>query len=243
MKKLIKNLIFNSLKKTGYELVRVGIQNQYSMEGGLFRCTHRGLRINTVVDIGASDGSWSRLCRKYLPAARYLLIEAQEPHKPALETFCEEYENAEYIIAAAGRKSGKIYFNNSDLFGGLASETPFEKNTIEVPVTTIDSEVESRHLEPPFLIKLDTHGYEIPILEGASETIKQSNLLIIETYNYRLTNDSLRYYEIAKYLADKGFSTIELVDLMLRKKDQSLWQMDTFYIPSKSKEFDYNSYD
>lgn len=243
MKRIIKKILYAVLKKRGYEIVHSpDIKDQFSMEGALYRCSQRGLHINTVIDVGASNGCWSILCKKWLPDAKYLLIEAQEPHKPGLDAFCSEFPDSEYILAAAGRKTGKIYFDNSELFGGVASDTPFEKNCIEVPVTSIDIEVKKRHLKPPFLIKLDTHGYEIPILEGASETIKQSNLLVIETYNYRLTNDSLKYYEMAEYLHKIGFSTIEMVDLMLRLKDKSFWQMDTFFIPSGSSEFDYNAY-
>ena len=41
-------------------------------------------------------------------------------------------------------------------------------------------------LPGPHLIKLDTHGYEVPILCGATETLRNTNLLVIETYNFRL---------------------------------------------------------
>lgn len=241
--KRIKKLILYYLKRKGYELVHANFKNQFSMEDALARCVSRGLQVNTVIDVGASNGCWSRICRKYLPNAYYLLIEAQEPHKNALASFCTEFPNSQFIIAAAGKNIGKIYFDNSGLFGGVASDVPFEGNCIEVPVTNINYEIQKRSLKPPFLIKLDTHGYEIPILEGASEILSKSNLLIIETYNYRITDTSLTYFELAQYLEDKGFSTIELADLMLRQKDKSFWQMDTFFIPSDSREFDTNTYE
>ncbi len=243
MKKILKKIIKIYLQKKGYDLISKDLSRQHTMEGALYRCSLRGMQINTVIDVGASNGIWSRLCHKYLPDAQYLLIEAQLPHKEALDKFCQEFRNAEYIISAAGDKIGTIYFDNSDLFGGLASPTPFKNNCIKVPVTTIDHEVHARDLQPPYLIKLDTHGYEIPILEGAFETLHKSNLLIIETYNYRITENSLKYFELAQYLEGKGFSTIELADLMLRKKDNSFWQMDTFFIPSGSREFDTNTYE
>jgi hypothetical protein len=39
-----------------------------------------------------------------------------------------------------------------------------------------------------------------------------------------------------------GFSSIEMVDLITRPFDKSFWQMDTFFIPSNSKEFNYRGY-
>jgi hypothetical protein len=66
--------------------------------------------------------------------------------------------------------------------------------------------------------------------------------VIIETYNYQLTGDSFRFWELCSYMDQLGFVPIEMVDLMLREYDHSFWQMDTFFIPVDSKEFSYNKY-
>lgn len=231
------------LKKFNLYYRPVNVEMPFTMQGALDRCISRGIKINTVIDVGASNGCWSELCLKQLPKANYLLIEAQEPHKKELEVFIASHKSAEFVIAAAGNRQGKIYFDNGGLFAGIASEEPLVTNCIEVPVTTIDHEVKERKLSPPYCIKLDTHGFEVPILEGATETLKQTNLVIIETYNYQLTKDSLKYYQMNEYMEKLGFMSIEMVDLMLRKKDNSLWQMDIFYIPSNSKEFLDNTYE
>lgn len=240
---MIKNIVKRGFEKLGYRIQKIpAIESQFTMEGALKRCLNRGITIHSVIDVGASDGRWSRLCMKYLPNAKYLLIEAQEAHKAGLDKLKAENDKVDYVLAAAGRRKGKIYFDNSGLFGGLASETPFEKNCIEVPVVTIDEEVKQRQLKSSYLIKLDTHGFEIPILEGAINVLKEAELIIIESYNYKLTNDSLKYFQMCEYMEKLGFSTIEMVDFMLRKHDHSLWQMDIFFIPSKRKEFLYTSF-
>jgi FkbM family methyltransferase len=95
------------------------------MFSALKRCINRGINIKTVIDVGASDGRWSRECLKSVPSARYLLIEAQEPHRAGLDEFIKGGVNLEYVLAAAGNREGKIFFNNAGLFGGLASESPF----------------------------------------------------------------------------------------------------------------------
>lgn len=224
--------LFNSI---GYDVTRR--DSSFTMGGALRRCSSRGISVNTVIDVGASDGRWSELCMEVFPHAQYLLIEANVAHKRGLDSFIRHHPNGEYILAAAGRTCGRIFFESSDLFGGSASDIP-GKNSAEIPVTTIDSEVKARGLKPPFLIKLDTHGYEVPIIEGALQTLPDTSLIIVETYNYRLTPSGMRYFEMASYMERLGFSTIEMADLLLRKKDRSLWQMDTFYIPSQSREFE-----
>lgn len=171
------------------------------------------------------------------------MVEAQKEHEEKLKIYADANERVGYVIAAAGRENGEIYFDNSSLFGGLASETPLEEEHVVVPVVSLDSEVKKRNLKPPYLLKLDTHGFEIPILEGASEVIKQSSLIIIETYNFKLTKDSLRFYEMCAYMKELGFSPVEMIDPMLRKYDDAFWQMDTFFIPSSDKMFMYNQYE
>lgn len=240
---MLKERLKKTLGKLGYRLQKGDPAMDLTMSAALERCRRRGTKVGTVVDVGASDGSWTRECLKYFPDANYLLIEAQQPHQPALESFVAGKPKVKYIIAAAGRKDGKIFFDNTALFGGLASETPLEGQYIEVPVVSIDEELKRRGLPGPYLIKLDTHGFEVPILEGATASLKSSSLVIIETYNFILAKDSLRFFEMGQFMKERGFLTIEMVDFILRSRDKSIWQMDTFYIPANSTEFNYNTFD
>jgi FkbM family methyltransferase len=240
---MIKKLLKNIFSVLGYRLEKSHNERALTMNQALSRCVARGVKVDTIIDIGASDGSWTRDCLKYFPNAYYLMVEAQEPHKAALEKFSNERKNVEYVLAAAGRTDGKIYFDNSALFGGLASETPLKGSYIEVPVVSIDEEVKRRNLRGPYLVKLDTHGFEVPILEGAEKIVKNASLVIIEAYNYKLTDTSLRFYELCEYMKKLGFFTIEMVDFILRKRDNSFWQMDIFFVPCTNDEFKSNSFD
>jgi FkbM family methyltransferase len=240
---MIKSGIKKAFNKLGYSLERFDETRSLTMNAAIARCVQRGVKVNTIVDVGASDGRWTRDCMRYLPDANYLLIEAQDPHRENLEKLRREKTQVDFVLAAAGNKEGKIYFDNSALFGGLASDNPLKGGSIEVPVVTIDNELKKRKLAGPYAIKLDTHGYEVPILEGAAETLKNASLVIIEVYNYQLTPTSLRYFEMCQYMKNLGFLSVELVDFVLRDRDSSFWQMDAFFIPEKSAGFSHNSFD
>jgi FkbM family methyltransferase len=213
-----------------------------STEAALLRTQRRNTSITTVIDVGASDGRWSLDAMKYYPHASYYLIEAQQQHEKALMALRQRKKNLQYVIAAAGARLGEIYFDAEDLFGGVASENPVNEKSLRIPVITIDSIVQKHNLKGPFLLKLDTHGYEVPIFEGASETLCSSSLIIVETYNFKLTSDSLRFHEICFYLEKKGFRCIDISEPMFRSRDQAFWQIDLFFIPIDSSEFEYNNY-
>jgi FkbM family methyltransferase len=214
-----------------------------STDRALQRIVARGLDVSSVIDVGASNGMWSAVAMKYYPRARYCLIEAQKVHEPALREFCRTHTNAEFVLRAAGDTPGEIYFDECDPFGGVASKTPTQWATSILPVTTIDAEVEARQLVPPYLVKLDTHGFEIPIFEGARTVLEQTNLIVVEVYNFRISTESLLFFEMCAFLKQKGFNVIDISEPMWRKYDGSFWQMDLFFIPSDRPEFSYNSYE
>lgn len=248
---MLKKIIQSLFHRLGYQVNKlssipmqyVAVENKFTMPKAIERVAQRNIEINTVIDVGASDGRWSESCIMHYPQANYLLIEAQQAHEKGLQAFKALYANANYVIAAAGNKIGEIYFDNSGLFGGLAADVPFEGNCIVVPVTTIDEQVKKYQLQAPYLIKLDTHGYEVPILEGARETLKKANIVIIETYNFQIAKDSLRFWEMCNYMEDLGFLPIDMVDFMHRKKDNAFWQMDTLFIRKDRAEFQSNDYE
>lgn len=222
---------------------KIGVaRDTLSLSASLKRCSRRGLQIGSVIDVGASDGRWSRVARKYFPQAACLLIEAQEEHRQALERMKAQVQRVDYVIAAAGDKPGNIYFDAEDLFGGLASLTPVGRHCRVVPMITVDDEVSDRGLSPPYLLKLDTHGFELPILEGSRNTLAAASLVVIEAYNFKLTADSLKFHEMCTYMEEKGFSCIDIIEPMHRPGDKVFWQMDLVFMPSDSAVFTSNSY-
>ncbi|MCW5519190.1 FkbM family methyltransferase [Aureitalea sp. L0-47] len=243
---MIKKTINKILGSMGYKLVKSlaeAPRNHFTIDRALGRARNRNLKINTVIDVGASDGRWAENCMKFFPEASYLLVEAQPAHEEVLNKFITTKTKAEYVLAAAGPSDGEVYFDDSQLFGGIASKEKTSDTMKALPQISLDKEVERRNLNGPFLLKLDTHGFEVPILRGASDVLKETELLIIETYNFKLTDESLRFWEMCTYLDSLGFAVIDQADLMLRKKDHSFWQMDIFFIPKDNVIFEYNKYE
>jgi len=234
----LKSNIKKLLASRGYALVRLDAQ-QYlgTMDDAMRTIAKRKHSFNTVIDVGASDGHWTASLMKYFPLCHYLLVEAQPVHEKDLQRFSNEHENAKFVLAAAGETPGQIYFDASDPFSGQASYTPYASNNIQVPVTTIDSETGARGLTGPYLIKLDTHGFEVPILKGASRTLKETDVIVMECYNFRIAKECLLFFEMCIFLKELGFRCIDLVDVLHRPHDDSLWQMDLVFVKDSRPEF------
>jgi FkbM family methyltransferase len=213
-----------------------------SLRAALDRCRQRTQQIGTLIDVGASNGSWSIMARGFFPGMACFMIEAQAEHEPALKKLRAADDSFDYIIAAAGDSDGFVHFQEGDLFGGVAVHSPSGTGLRQVPMVRLDSLLRSRSLQGSFLLKLDTHGFEVPILEGAGEVLAQTSLLVVEVYNFQLTPESLRFHEMCAYLENRGFRCIDICDPLFRKKDGALWQMDLFFAPADSVWFSTNSY-
>jgi FkbM family methyltransferase len=229
------------LRSRGLLRTSPGEKDRLSLDAALSRFRARDIPIATVIDVGASDGRWSLSVKKHFPDARYILVEAQAAHAPALDRLKRASGNIDYVIAAASDRVGSVFFAAGDLFGGVASHEP-RQDMVEVPAITVDALLRDRGLPPPYLLKLDTHGFEVPILEGAAESLRQTQLVVVEAYNFRIENESLLFHEMCGYMGGKGFRCIDLCDPMHRPKDGALWQFDLFFLPAAREEFTSNRY-
>jgi len=215
----------------------------FSMDEALRRLSSFIGASGTIIDVGASDGHWTRMALKHYPKRKYFLIDARAEHESALQALSQE-KGIRYEIAAAGDTIGQINFHvTEDLFGGVASHEQFvQGENRTVPVVTLDECIRKYHLQSPYIIKLDTHGFEIPILEGAGYALQHADALVIEVYNFNICKGSLKFPDLCRYLEGKGFMTIGLADPMNRKYDDAFWQMDLLFVRKNNKAFDYNNY-
>jgi FkbM family methyltransferase len=207
----------------------------------LRRIARRGLDVATVIDVGASNGSWSADVMTIFPLAQYLLIEAQDAHLPALQDFVKKHPNSNFVLKAAGSELGFIYFDADTLFGGQAHRNP-EPGFISIPVTTVDHEIATRGCSGPYLLKLDVHGYEIPILKGATQVLSHASLVVIECYNFLIAEESLLFYDMCRHMHALGFRVIDISEPLWRLRDGAFWQIDFFFVPSSRPEFQFNTY-
>lgn len=237
MKVLLKKLV----NYFGYNITR-NIPPRTSMKQSIEWLQKSGFSIGTVLDVGASNGSWSKDCMLYFPEANYILFEPQTCHSEALDRLEKGSGGKIKIVKkAVGQKTGKTYFDITDPMGGALADSKTSQ-TVEVNLTSIDDTIYETGIKGPYLLKLDTHGFEIPILEGAAKALNECEILIIEAYNYNLTNESVLFWQLCDYLHKKGFRPIDLVDVSYRKFDNSLWQMDLVFIKSSWSGYQHNSY-
>ena len=152
---------------------------------------------NTVLDIGAWNGFWTKNCKEFWPKAHYTCIEAGPKHKTKLKKCANEVH-----IAVLGNKNKKVtmYFNKAGYTKGasIINRTPYSE---ERNMETLESLVGLRRYD---FIKQDVQGAEMLIMEGAPEIFKRATYVLNEVEN----ND---VKEMNAYMKKLGFNNSEII--------------------------------
>ena len=181
-----------------------------------------------VYDLGAAEGNWTINAKTVWPNAKFILVEPLVEQKVTLENLCLTNENLIYIQGAAGAKEDKMTISvSSDLDGSGFYGTG---NLREVAIYSLDQINMLYQLTGSYFLKFDTHGFELPILQGAKETLKNTVGIIMECYNYKISPTAILFQHMILKMENLGFRVFDMVNILRRPKDQSIWQCDIIFL-------------
>ncbi len=187
--------------------------------------------IESIIDIGASNGIWTREATQFFPTARVALLEPHPYHHEKLAEFCNKSPHQHVMV----QKAASNGVGHAELFDDApwSSCIVDAKNdqTFRVPRTTVSRVVSDLQLERPILVKIDTHGHEREIVEGCP--LDDVAAFIIEAYLMDNTN-SVRFWELCAFMAESGFRPIDIVDPYYCGV---LWEVDIVFLHAEHQVF------
>lgn len=154
-----------------------------------------GFQPTTIYDIGASNTVWSVMAHAVFPKARLELFEplaeisdaylhGKRTH-PAVRQFLEQ-ANFQIHPIALGTQNGECLFYH---YEGDAGSTSLDlehvspsAQQVKVPMQRLDDYVKSKMIALPDLVKMDTQGAELEILEGGRKTIRHASAIFAECW-------------------------------------------------------------
>lgn len=125
-----------------------------------------------ILDVGAHWGESAREYRRLCPVAHITSFEPEQENFARLEADMRHDARVEVVHAAVGAKSGvsEMRLHDSSFCHTLAETDLGALATEQVTVLTLDEYCNARlgADERIDLLKIDTEGFEVPVLQGAA---------------------------------------------------------------------------
>lgn len=185
-----------------------------------------GLESKVVFDIGARHGNWSEYLSRHLKA-EFILFEANDEHAWRLKERGFRFFTG--ILSDSER--------DVDWFGkGSTGDSYYKENTsayddvtaVKMRATTLDAQIEKHDLPLPDLIKLDTQGSEIDILNGAPRALAHATFVYIECSLVDYNKGAPQLTEMLAYMKSHDFLPCDICEE--HRKGGALIQMDVLFV-------------
>ena len=247
----MKSLVKEILRRTGYEIRKL---NTVTDEPGSDRrpvgrmdvvledLKYRGLQCQTILDVGANQGHWSRMAKGVFPDADFILIEPQVEMKQQLEAFVSEFPGSIFVPAGAGAKKDVLTLTIwDDLAGSSLLPKPDDRlktegRQREIEIVAIDELLSSRNIPPPALMKLDIQGFELEALKGAERTFGQTEAYILEVslFSFEDVPGMPTFSDVVTFMLERGYVVYDFPGFLRRPLDGALGQCDVCFVKADS---------
>ncbi len=174
--------------------------------------------IATIFDIGANHGGWASEIRAMAPKARLILFEANPIHRETLEA--SGFENFIGILSKPGVYECEFFTPESSTAKSTGASyykevTPAfnEVKSTKLKATPLDELVEQNNLPQPDLIKIDTQGSELDIIEGGQTVFKNTKWVVMELPVVEYNSGAPNIQEYLSKMNELGFLPIGLSEI------------------------------
>lgn len=138
---------------------------------------------DVVFDIGANDGRTIERLEAVLPSPRIYAFEPVAATFATLTANTARFDNVRCRQLAMGAQPGRavMYLHERAVLNSFSPEwRPDHTGTEEVEVSTVDQVMAEEDVDFVHFMKIDTEGFEIPVLEGARDALADRRIGIIQ---------------------------------------------------------------
>ena len=186
-----------------------------------------------IIDIGCADGGTSKYFARKFPKCKVIGYEPELSSYNKAVKLCKKSANVSIKNVALAKNSGSASLNitanhlssslNKLNEPEITKEDKIQQERFKIIETQIvntkNLDDETAAISGILLIKMDTQGTELDILQGAAETLKKTRFILIELNNHHLYENTCQYYEIDALLREKRF---KLMDMIVTYRSQGM---------------------
>ncbi len=200
----------------------------------------KSLGIDTVLDIGANTGQFTKTIALLLPNAKIYSFEPLPDCFAQLQEFSLNNPRINIFNLGIGDESGVLSFERNEYSPSSSflkiNDThkqafTFTENstTVKVKIERLDDVTQNLDLGKSLFIKIDVQGYEDKVLKGGEETIKKANIVIVETSFVPLYESQPLFDDVYSVFKKLGFSYFGMNDQLSDPHTGQILQGDAIF--------------
>ncbi|MEP7324272.1 MAG: FkbM family methyltransferase, partial [Saprospiraceae bacterium] len=201
----------------------------------LNRLKQLGFNPKTVFDVGAYEGEFADTCLDIWPHSNIYCFEVLEEKVKLLK---EKFKNKNVVIQEGivgdENKEEVKYFSDETASSVLFSEeTDTRKKILNKKMFTLESLILKNSILPD-LLKIDTQGFEYPILKGMGNYLNSVEVILLELNYLDIYFDVKLAHEVIAYLSGLDFVMYDICEIHRRPLDDALVQADYIFVKRNS---------
>lgn len=196
-----------------------------------------------IIDVGGADGITAIMLHDKFRNAEINVFEPLKDNVVILKTNIADYKRIKLFELALGSEkkdsimnitnritsSSILKVDTKELKDDYISSQLKPASTEVIKIDTIDNLYNSD--DKILVLKLDVQGYELEVLTGAVNTLKNTWIVITEVQNHQLYSGAPMYYDIDKFLLANDFTLLQFIPSLIENQKQLEW--DAIYISNK----------
>lgn len=212
---MIKQYVKNALSRLGYQIHRSGSSAVLDLYNSSY--LSRLCQPRTVVDVGVGFGTLPLY--ESFPNAYFILVEPLKEYEASIKKILEKHEG-EIHYKAVGSEEGWLEINVDKADPQLSSafdrtELTRNRNVLQkrkVQVTTLDAIFKNAGSKKgPILLKIDTEGNELHVLEGSKFLLQSTDFVIAEVSVAPRFEEGYHFEELINWMHNNGFQVFSFL--------------------------------
>lgn len=173
----------------------------------LFSLRKKIIKIDSFIDVGSHNGTYTDLIIKNFKVNKVLMF---EPQKYIFKKIKKKYKYTKFIkifncAISSKNKLQKIYINNHDLTSSLTkldetnpylkrkaklfalnNNKSLIKESYNIKTVRLNDVIKKNNIKKINLLKIDTEGHELEVLQGLNKSIKHTQFILIEFHRDKI---------------------------------------------------------
>jgi FkbM family methyltransferase len=186
----------------------------------------------TIVDVGVGPGTEPLYLA--FPKAYLVLVEPLSEFNCAIQALLLSRRGVHIPAAVRAAEGWRTIFGElqHSARGSFPEQCKDEENeetsAREVPVTTLDAIATKLCLPTPYLLKLDTNGVELEILDSAEKFLQETTVVISTVSMMNRLEEEHSFVHLISRMDRLGFSVSEILDVG-RAESSEVLQLDLVF--------------